>query len=112
MVTEGGCHSGAQRPPHHTPGEEIDDGGHIEPAFRCPDIREVSDPFAVWSGGFKGAIENVGSDGARLPLTQIGRQAAPARTCFDGLESYQSLNPVQTARQPSRHPVSPHTPWS
>jgi hypothetical protein len=50
---------------------------HIEPAFRCPDIREVSDPFAVWSGGFKGAIENVRSDGARLPLTQIGRQAAP-----------------------------------
>ena len=26
------CHSGAHRPAHHTPGEEVDDGGHIEPA--------------------------------------------------------------------------------
>jgi hypothetical protein len=56
------CHSGAHRPAHYTPGEEVDDGGHIEPAFRCPDIGEVSDPFAVWSGGFKGAIENIRAD--------------------------------------------------
>ena len=69
-----------------------------EPAFRGPDIGEVSDPFAVGSGGFKGAIENVWSDGACLPLTRIGRQAAPARTCFEGLGSHQPLDPVQTAR--------------
>src|SRR5207253_8932404 len=100
-------HRSTHRPAHHTPGEEVDDGGHIEPAFRCPDIREVSDPFAVWSGGFKGAIENVRSDGARLPLTQIGRQAAPARTCFESLESHQSLDPVQAARQSIRQQVSP-----
>lgn len=33
-------------------GEEIDDGRNIEPAFRRSDIREVSDLFAVGSGGF------------------------------------------------------------
>jgi hypothetical protein len=37
------------------------------------------------SGSFKAAFENVRSDGARLPLTKIGRQAAPARACFEGL---------------------------
>ena len=70
--------SGAHRPANDTPGEQINDGRDKEPAFRGPDIREVSDPFAVGSGGFKVAVEHVGRDGARLPLTQIGRQAAPA----------------------------------
>jgi hypothetical protein len=32
------------RPADNTP--RVDDGSHIEPVFRCPDIREVSDPFA------------------------------------------------------------------
>ena len=89
-----GCHRGAHRPANHTPGEQIDDGRDIEPALRGPDIREVSDPFAVGSGGFKAAIENVGSDGAGLPLTQIGRQAAPAWTCLEGLQPHQSLDPM------------------
>jgi hypothetical protein len=35
-----------------------DDGSHIEPILRYPDIREVGDPFAVGSSGFKGAVEN------------------------------------------------------
>jgi hypothetical protein len=53
------CHSGAHRSAHHASGEEVDDRGHIEPAFRCPEIGEVSDPFAVGGGGFEGAIQNV-----------------------------------------------------
>jgi hypothetical protein len=89
-----GCHPGAHRPTNHTPGEQIDDGRDKEPAFRGPDIREVSDPFAVGSGGFKAAAENVGCDGARLPLPQIGRQAAPAWTCLERLQPHQSLNPM------------------
>ena len=40
-------HPCAHRPTDHTPGEEIDDGSHIEPALRRPDIGEVGDPFAV-----------------------------------------------------------------
>src|SRR5262249_62089151 len=28
------CHSSAHPPTHHTPGEEVDDGDHIEPPFR------------------------------------------------------------------------------
>ena len=33
-------------------------------------------------------------DGARLPLPQIGRQAAPAWTCLERLQPHQSLNPM------------------
>jgi hypothetical protein len=55
--------------------DQTGDRGYIEPAFRCPDIREVSDPFAVGCRRFEAAVKHVGSDGGRLPLTQIGRQA-------------------------------------
>ena len=95
-----GRHRGVHRPANHTAGEEIDDGSHIEPALRCPHIGEVSDPFAVGSGRFEAAIEHVGSDAGRLPLTQIRRQAAASWTRFQGLQPHQSLDPVQAARQP------------
>ncbi len=65
--------------------EKIDDGSYIQPALRCPDIGEVSDPFAVWCGRFEAAVEHVWRDGVGLPLTQIGRQAAPSRTRFKRL---------------------------
>ena len=94
-----GRHRGVHRPANHTAGEEIDDGSHIEPALRCPHIGEVSDPFAVGSGGFE-AIEHVGSDGVYLPLTQIGRQSTPARARFKGLLPHQSFDPVQTTPDP------------
>jgi len=80
-----GRHRCVHRPADHTAGEQIDDGGHIEPALRCPHIGEVSDPFAVGSGRFEAAIEHVGSDGDDLPLTQIGRQSPPSRTGFESL---------------------------
>src|SRR5712672_3969234 len=82
-----GRHRGIHRPANHTAGEEINDGGHIEPALRCPHIREVSDPFAVGSGRFEAAVEHIGSDGGDLPLTQIGRQSTPSRTGFESLNS-------------------------
>jgi hypothetical protein len=84
-VDELGRHLSTHRPADHAPGEQIDDGSHIEPTFRCPDIGEVGDPFAVGSGRFEGAVEHVGSDGGDLPLTQIGRQATPSRTGFESL---------------------------
>jgi len=64
----------------HPPGEQIDDGRHIEPAFRRPDVGEVGNPFAVGSGRLKGPVEHIGSDGRRRPFTWIGRQATPSRS--------------------------------
>src|SRR5450830_1785288 len=78
-----GRHCSTHRPANHPPREQIDDGRHIEPAFRRPDIGEVSDPFAIGSGRFEGAVEHVGSDGGSLPLTQIRRQATPSRACSE-----------------------------
>ena len=43
--------------------------GHIQPPFRCPDIREVCNPSAVGSGNREGAIEHVCGDSDGLPLT-------------------------------------------
>ena len=103
-------HRGAHRPADHAPREQIDDGRHIEPAFRRPDIGEVGDPFAVGRGGFEAAVEHVRSDGARLPLTQIGRQATPSRACFEGLQPHQSLDPMQSARHSFGSKVVPHPP--
>src|SRR6202043_3700875 len=98
------------RPADHTPGEEIDDGSHIKPAFRRPDIREVSNPFAIGSGRFEATVEHIRSDGGGLPLTQFRRQATPSRTCFESLEPHQSLDPMQAARHPFRQHVVPNAP--
>ena len=54
-----GRHAGAHRPADHAPREQIDDGGHVEPAFRGPDIGEVGDPFAVRSSRFEAAVTQV-----------------------------------------------------
>ena len=69
-------HRCVHRPTDHPAREQIDDGGHIEPTLRCPDIGKVGDPFAVGSGGVEAAVEHVGSDGGRLPLTQIAAAVA------------------------------------
>ena len=81
-VTSWACHLSTHRPADRAPGEQIDDGSHMEPAFRCPHIGEVGDPFAVGSGRFEAAVEHVGSDGGDLPLTQIG---AAVDAVADGL---------------------------
>src|SRR3954469_6130368 len=78
-------HRCAHRPTDYTPREQIDDGSYIEPAFCRPDISEVSNPFAIGSWCFEGAIEHVRSDGGALPLTQIGRQSTPSRAGFESL---------------------------
>src|SRR6202043_4053030 len=91
-------------------GEEIDDGSHIKPACRRPDIREVSNPFAIGSGRFEATVEHIRSDGGGLPLTQFRRQATPSRTCFESLEPHQSLDPMQAARHPFRQHVVPNAP--
>ena len=103
-------HPCAHRPADHAPREQIDHGCHVEPAFRGPDIGEVRDPFAVGCRRFEAAVEHVRSDGARLPLTQVGRQTTPARPCFEGLQPHQSLDPVQSAQHAFGGKVVPHPP--
>jgi len=105
-----GRHRCVHRPANHTAGEEIDDGGHIEPALRRPHIGEVRDPFAVGSGSFEAAIEHIGSDGGDLPLTQIRRQSTPARARFKGLLPHQSFDPMQATPYPFGEQIVPNTP--
>jgi hypothetical protein len=67
-------HRRAHRPADNTSGEEINDGGDIEPAFRRPDIREVGDPFAIGGSRFEGTVEHIGwtiSDAGEFFMTQI-----------------------------------------
>src|SRR3954452_777034 len=71
--------------PAKPPGEEIDDSSHIEPALGGPDVVEVGNPFAIWCMRFEAAIEHIRSDGADLPLTQVGWQSTPSRTRFESL---------------------------
>jgi hypothetical protein len=104
------CHGRAHRPADHAPGEQIDDRCHIKPALRRPDVGEVGDPFAVRSRGLEAAIQHVGSYGARLPLTQIGRQPTPSGTRFKALLAHQTLDPMQPAGHPLSDQVMPHTP--
>jgi hypothetical protein len=83
--------------PRLTAREQIDDGGHIEPALCGPDIGEVGDPFVVGSGCVDAAVEHIGSDGGGRSLTQIGRQAPPSRTCPESVLPHQSFDPMQPA---------------
>ena len=95
-----GRHVRAHRPADDPPREEIEHGRHVKPALRCPDAGEVSDPFAVGSRGLEAAIEHIRRDGGRRPLTQIGRQAPPARTRLQPVQPHQSLDPMQAAGDP------------
>jgi hypothetical protein len=52
------------------PLEQIDDGGNVELALRCPDIGEVGDPFSVGSRYFKGTVTHVCGGGLACELTR------------------------------------------
>lgn len=103
-------HRRAHRPADDPAGEEIDDGRHVEPALRRPDIREVCNPAAVGSWSIEAAVEHVGCDGARLPFPQIGRQATPSWAHPQSLKPHQSLDPMQSARHAIGKHVVPHPP--
>jgi len=55
-------------------------------------------------------VEHVRSDGGDLPLTQIGRQSTPARAGFEGLQSHQSLDSMQTTGDALGQQIAPHPP--
>src|SRR4029079_2105991 len=81
-----------------------------EPAVRGPDIGEVCDPFAVGCRRFEAAVEHVRSDGADLPIPQVGRQTTPSWPWLWGLASHQSLDPMQSAKHAFGCKVLPDPP--
>jgi hypothetical protein len=78
-------HCGLHRPANHSSREQVDDRSNIEPALRRPDIGEVGDSFSIGRRRLEAAVEDVRSDGASLPLTQIRRQATPSWARFKRL---------------------------
>ena len=69
-------HARVHRPANDATGEQVNDHSHVEPAFRRPDIGEVSDPFAIGGTGFEAAVENIRSDGGgcRSPTSDGSRR--------------------------------------
>ena len=104
------CHGRAHRPAHHPPGEQIDDGSHVKPAFRRPDVGKICNPFAVGRWRIEGPVQHVRGDGGRLPVTRIGRQAPPSRPRVKGLPPHQPLDPMQSAGDPLGKHVFPNAP--
>jgi hypothetical protein len=72
-------HGCVHRPANHAPREQIDDGRHIEPAFRRPDVSEVGNPFSVRRRRLEAAIEHVGSDGGGLHIRNAALLDQPNR---------------------------------
>jgi hypothetical protein len=105
-----GRHARAHRPSDHPSGEQVLDRRHIKPALRRPDVGEVSNPFAIGSRGFEAAVQHVGGDGARLALSQVGRQSAPSGPRFKALLAHQTFDPVKPAGHPVLNHVAPHAP--
>lgn len=92
-----------------TPKEQIEDGSHVEPAFRSPNVSKVGDLFAIGSRCFKGAIEHLGSDSARLTFTHIKRKATPSGSRPESLLAHQSLDPAQSTRYIVCKQIVPYT---
>jgi hypothetical protein len=71
------CHSGAHRPAHHAPGEEIDDGGYIEPPFRNLRgpiyVAAIADESALWL-----------TENSANPDTEILNAVRPGLATTDG----------------------------
>ena len=77
-----GRHRRAHRPAHHTSREEINDRRHIEPPFRPPDIRKVSNPLQLGAEASKVCSRRFGATAAtcRLPRSGGIRAGATAIT--------------------------------
>src|SRR5690606_13621217 len=82
------CHLGLHRPADDTAGEQVDDGGNVEPTFGGPDVGEVSDPLLVRGRCLEGAVEEV------------------VRHC----RSLANVLRQPTATRPGTQPVLPHEP--
>ncbi len=56
-------HLPLHRPADDAPGEQINDGGNVEPSFGGPDGGEVGDPLLIWRRRLEGAVEEVARHG-------------------------------------------------
>ena len=59
-------HRSAHRPADNTPGEEIDDGRHIEPAFRRPDEVKSAIHLRLGAGASKLRSSTLGATAAAV----------------------------------------------
>lgn len=105
-------HVGTHRPADHTSREQIDHGRYVKLALGSPDVGEVSNPFLVRSCGCKLTIENVRWHDCDLAITIVLRHTTPARPCTQGLQSHQTLDPVQTAIDTLGQQITPDPPRS
>ncbi len=64
-------HRRTHGPADHPSREEIDDRGHVEPAFGGPEVGEVGHPFAICQRGGERPVEHIRRDGGRRPHTGI-----------------------------------------
>ena len=105
-----GVHLRLHRPADNTPREKVDNRSHVEPAFSCPDIGEVGNPFAVGLVRRELAIEHIWRDRGGEPKAVVLLQATPARSCPEGLCLHQPLDPVQAAKDAFGQHIAPDTP--
>src|SRR4249920_2682301 len=73
-------HACVHRPANDATGEQVNDYSHVEPAFRRPDIGEVSDPFAIGAGASKLRSRTFGATaaGCRTPTSDGSPAGADA----------------------------------
>ena len=105
-------HRRTHGPADHTPREQIDDRGHIEPALGCPDVGKVCDPLAVGYWGMELPVQHIGRNGTHYPLACIGWQIAPAGPGSHGILPHQAFNPVKTQAEAFSQNIVPDTPCS
>ena len=92
--------------------EEIDDRGHVEPAFGGPEVGEVSDPFAVRRRGGERPVEHIRGNGDRRAHPGVRRHMPPSGPCAQRSVSHQPLDPMATAGDPVRQQIVPDAPGS
>ncbi len=93
-------HRRAHRPADDPAGEEIDDGRHVEPALRRPDIREVCNPAAVGSWSIEAAVERrwVRRRSPTVPPDRAAGDAVVGAPAEPEAASIARSNAIRTAR--------------
>ena len=105
-------HCGMHGPADDPSREEIDARGHVEPAFGGPEIREVGDPFAVGQGGVERSIENIRRDRVRRAHPGVRGHPSPSGAGAQRGVAHQSLNAMETTREPLHQHIVPDPPGS
>jgi hypothetical protein len=83
------CHRGLHRPAHDTSRIKVEHHCNKQPAFRRPDISEVSCPFLVWCFCLKMSLHQVGRHRMH-DRYQLAWQSAPLVTSLDSSSLHQA----------------------